>query len=77
MAESWQRSRLSKKRWSIMHHYRIYKMAGDKRIPGPPQVFTCSDDEEAVSKVKQVLDGQDIEVWQGAHLVSRLQTSAA
>jgi hypothetical protein len=24
-----------------------------------------------------VLDGQDIEVWQGAHLVSRLQTSAA
>ena len=60
-----------------MHHYRIYKMAGDKRIPGPPQVFTCSDDEEAISKVKQVLDGQDIEVWQGAHLVSRLQTSAA
>jgi hypothetical protein len=60
-----------------MHHYRIYKMVGDKRIPGPPQVFTCGDDEEAVAKVKLVLDGHDIEVWQGAHLVSRLQTSSA
>jgi hypothetical protein len=59
-----------------MYHYRIYKTLDGNRVVGPPQVFTCSDDEEAISMAKQALDGQDIEMWQGAHLVSRMQLSA-
>jgi hypothetical protein len=54
-----------------MHHYRIYKTTEGHRVAGPPKVFTCSDDEEAISMAKQVLDGQDIEIWQGTHLVNR------
>ena len=56
-----------------MHHYRIYKTSDGNRVAGLPQVFTCSDDDEAISMAERVLDGQDIEVWQGAHLVNRLQ----
>jgi hypothetical protein len=56
-----------------MHHYRIYKTSDGLRIAGSPKVFTCGDDEEAISMAEQALDGQDIEIWQGAHLVSRLQ----
>jgi hypothetical protein len=54
-----------------MHHYRIYKTADGNRVAGPPQVFTCIDDEEAISMAEQALDGQDVEIWQGAHLVSK------
>jgi hypothetical protein len=55
-----------------MSHYRIYTISSEGSITGPPRVVECNDDLEAVEKAKQVLSGEDIELWQGSRFVVRL-----
>jgi hypothetical protein len=56
-----------------MPEYRIYTMSNDNKIAGPPRLVTCSDDQEAIGLAKQLLDGRDVELWQGARVVTRLR----
>jgi hypothetical protein len=55
-----------------MSHYRIYTFSSDGSITAPPRVVECDDDQEAVQRAKQVLNGEDIELWQGSRFVIRL-----
>jgi hypothetical protein len=55
-----------------MPHYRIYEVGQDNRIVGPPRVITCDNDQEALQRTKSFLDGQDIELWDGARLIAKL-----
>jgi hypothetical protein len=57
-----------------MFAYRIYKISSDDHIAGPPVEVECVSDQEAIAQAKQVLNGLDIEVWQGARVVTRLQS---
>jgi len=56
-----------------MPEYRIYTVKKDGHLAGPPKVVACLDDEAAVNEAKQLLDELNIEVWQGARVVKRLE----
>ena len=54
-----------------MPDYRIYFIDPKNRISRMPEVVECSDDQEAIQKAVQFIDGQDVELWDGARLVAR------
>jgi hypothetical protein len=55
-----------------MPAYRLYKLTDADRIAGPPVVIECDSDSEVIAKAKAMLDGLDIEVWDGPRVVVRL-----
>jgi hypothetical protein len=55
-----------------MPAYRLYKLRDADRIVGPPTVIECASDAEIIAKAKAMLDGLDIEVWDGPRVVVRL-----
>jgi hypothetical protein len=54
-------------------HYRVYFITSAGHVAGPPEVIASNSDQEAVERAKQLLDGRDIEIWQGARVVTRLR----
>ena len=52
--------------------YRLYKLRDDDRIVGSPVVIECDSDSEVIEKARAMLDGLDIEVWDGPRVVVRL-----
>jgi hypothetical protein len=54
-----------------MAEYRAYTVGHDDRF-AVSQEMVCRDDGEAVARTKRLLDGRDIEVWNGERLVIRL-----
>jgi hypothetical protein len=52
--------------------YRLYKLRDADRIAGSPVVIECNSDAEVIAKAKAMLDGLDIEVWDGPRVVARL-----
>jgi hypothetical protein len=48
-----------------MQHYRLYSLKNGKQIGGPPKILQCASDEEAIALASTLLDGFDMEVWQG------------
>lgn len=44
-------------------------------MAGPATVVDYSSDQAAIERAKAVLDGLDIEVWQGSRIVTRLQAT--
>jgi len=55
-----------------MPHYRLYALTAESRITKPPQVVECDSDEDAILKAQQLVNGADVEVWDGERLVVRL-----
>jgi hypothetical protein len=55
-----------------MTHYRMYQIR-DRQIAGPPTEFEIPTDEAAIERAKQMLNGEDIELWQGNRLVIELK----
>lgn len=55
-----------------MPEYRLYKIGPDGHIAGPPPVVECQDDLIAIKEARKLLDGHDIEIWQGSRIVSYL-----
>ena len=49
-----------------MPDYRIYAMTKDNHIVGVPQIIACDHDHEAISKAEQLVEGKDVELWDGA-----------
>jgi hypothetical protein len=52
--------------------YRLYKLRDADQIAGPPVVIECDSDAEVIAKAKAMLNGLDIEVWDGPRVVVRL-----
>jgi hypothetical protein len=57
-----------------MAHYRFYSLRGNQ-IVRPLDVMQCASDEEAVAQARTLLDGLDIEIRQGARVITRLRSS--
>jgi hypothetical protein len=53
-------------------HYRIYFLDDDGQLASA-QDLAAADDREAVKKARQLLDRQDIELWDGERLVGRFE----
>ena len=57
-----------------MPGYRFYTLLRGDKIAGPATQVECSSDEEAISQAKKFINRLDIEVWQDARLIARLQS---
>jgi hypothetical protein len=55
-----------------MTHYRIYAFGKDGSITSPPRVIESDNDDSAVDHARWFANGEDVEVWQGARLIIRL-----
>jgi hypothetical protein len=57
----------------VVPQYRIYTLKNGNQIVAPPDVIECASDQEAIAEALTMLDGLDIEVWQGVRVVTRLR----
>jgi hypothetical protein len=55
----------------VMPDYRIYSMTQD--LAATPVTIVCEDDTTAVQHSQKLLDRNDIQLWQGRRLVTRLK----
>jgi hypothetical protein len=56
-----------------MPQYRIYQVR-DNHIAGPPIEIEAESDDAAITQTKQMLDGADLELWNGARFVIGLRS---
>lgn len=52
--------------------YRVYTLSKDERIQSAARIIDCPDDEAAIQKARQFLDGHSLEIWHEARKISRL-----
>jgi hypothetical protein len=52
--------------------YRFYFIRQDGHVAGPPIAADLPDDPDAIQKARQLLDGRDVEIWEGARIVAYL-----
>ena len=53
-----------------MREYRVFLLK-DGGIAKPSVFFTCTTDQEAVDKARQIAHGLDIEIWEGSRIILR------
>jgi hypothetical protein len=58
-----------------MPDYQVYVVDDAGRILAAPEVVTCDDDQRALRKAKSLANGHDLEVWQGARIVGRIESA--
>jgi hypothetical protein len=59
-------------RAAAMVSYRIYTLDPTEHIRDPPTVIECENDQDAIEKAKQLLNGGVIEIWEQQRLIARL-----
>ena len=59
-----------------MHAYRAYLIGGDGHIFSRVELG-CEDDETAIARAKMLVDGHDVEVWDGARKVAEFKATKA
>lgn len=59
-----------------MSDYRIYCIDGDDKIASGDWI-EAMDDEAAIAIVKELRDGYKCEIWNGSHLVARIDLRAS
>ena len=52
--------------------YRIFHLTFG-HIRGPAAIINCDVDQQAIEKAKQMVNGHDIEVWQGVRRVIEIK----
>ena len=52
-----------------MPQYRVYFVGRTGQSSVRPEALDCVDDAEAKTKARQLIDGDDVELWEGARLV--------
>jgi hypothetical protein len=60
-----------------MPDYRIFKLNAQGHVTGPALILTCEQDTDVIRKVESLVDGHEIEIWQGARIITRLRPGAA
>ncbi len=55
-----------------MPEYRFYSIKKDGHVAGPATIRECSLDVDALKQARQLLNGNDIEIWQDARVVAYL-----
>ena len=55
-----------------MPEYRFYAIEPNGHVSGPPAARDLPDDSEALKEARQMVNGHDIEVWQGSRILAYL-----
>jgi len=58
-----------------MPEYRIFTLTSDDHIKGAPALVVCKNDSAALQRAKKMLDGHNLEVWQGGRRITRLNST--
>jgi hypothetical protein len=58
-----------------MPDYRVYPVDKSNHIVAAPHVVTCDSDEEAIEKARPLVNGHDVELWDGARQVGRIKSN--
>jgi hypothetical protein len=53
-----------------MPEYKFYTIKNDGHIGGPPDNRVLPDDSAALLEAKKLIDGHDIEIWEGKRVVA-------
>jgi hypothetical protein len=53
-----------------MPQYRIYTVGGDGKFSGAKNV-ECANDQEAIQKAQQRVNGSDVELWEHGRFIMR------
>ena len=61
---------------TTMPLYRVYTLSKSDHIERPPSIITCANDQEAVEGAKSLMDGNDIELWDGVRFVTRVKAES-
>ena len=56
-----------------MPDYRIYKLVNGHTFE-PPTIVTQPTDNDAIAQTEQLLDGHDLQLWQGGRLIISLDS---
>jgi hypothetical protein len=56
---------------SVMPTYRVFFFDAQHRITLPAKTIDAADDQEAIAKSRQYIDGRDIELWDGPRFIAR------
>jgi hypothetical protein len=59
--------------FQVMPDYRICLITQDNHIASTPVTIVCDDDKTAVQHSQKLLDRNDIQLWQGRRMVTRLK----
>lgn len=57
-----------------MHAYRAYLIGSDGVIFSRVELG-CEDEETAIARAKKLVDGHDVEVWDGARKIAEFKTT--
>jgi hypothetical protein len=57
-----------------MLHYRAYIVGKDGHFENAVDLM-CAEEAEAVERARQLVDGHDVELWQGARMITRFERS--
>jgi len=60
-----------------MLRYSVYTLTSDNLIMGAGTVLDCETDQGAIEKARILMNGDDIEVWQGARRITRIRSTDA
>ena len=58
-----------------MHAYRAYVIGPDGHIVNRIEL-ACDDDETAKARAKKLVDGHDVELWDGATKIAEFKSAA-
>jgi hypothetical protein len=58
-----------------MPEYRIFPLTSDNHIKNAPALVVCENDSAALEQAKKMLDGHNLEVWEGTRRVTRLNST--
>lgn len=58
-----------------MPDYRAYIIGKDRHVQGYEPLI-CEDDDMAIAAAERLVDGHDVELWQGARKVTKLAHKA-
>ena len=56
---------------TVVPEYRIVFLDPDSYIAQPPKIVECTDDQGAIKKARQFIDGHDIELWEKDRCIVR------
>lgn len=57
-----------------MPQYRVCVLTNDDEIWNPTIVLTFENDQHAIQQSEQLVDGQDVELWEGPRFVTRIRS---
>ena len=57
-----------------MPSYRAYPVSKDHKVAASPSVvITCENEQDGIQKAQQLVDGYDLELWDGPRFITRLK----